>query len=254
MWKIYDDLIAAVPESSTVSACMAGLHWFLVRSESVGLAMAPREYSGTPSRAGRIAGMKTRDLARWVKSRNPWEAAFGLAAINSALNAPWIVERSCNISLQRMPNEDVFTYLFEELRGKRVAVIGHFPNLERLAEICELSILERHPAAGDFPDPACEYILPAQDVVISTATTLMNKTLPRLLQLCHNARVVIAGPSTPLTPLLFNYGIDQLGGLVVEDQELLWEVVQEGGQRNIFDHGTRMVKVARVITGNCAKV
>ena len=39
-----------------------------------------------------------------------------------------------------------------------------------------------------MPDPACEYILSEQDVVIMTATTLINKTMPRLLALSRNAR------------------------------------------------------------------
>jgi len=54
--------------------------------------------------------MKTRELAGWVKSWNPEEAALGLAAINSALNAPDVVERSCGPLLDRTGNENVFTY------------------------------------------------------------------------------------------------------------------------------------------------
>jgi uncharacterized protein (DUF4213/DUF364 family) len=57
--------------------------------------------------------------------------------------------------------------------------------------------------------------------------------------------VVLAGPSTPLTPELFPFGIDMLGGLVVEDQAEVWTVVQEGGQHQIFRSGSRMVKLTR---------
>lgn len=245
MWDIYDDLIAAVPESSVVDDCLVGLSWFLVRSEGTGIAMVPRENATSIRGAGHFGGMKTRDLARWIKSWNFYEAALGLAAINSALNAPDKVAENCGGLLDRTANEDVFAYLLEELRGKRVAVVGHFFDMERLADVCRLSILERRPQRGDVPDPACEYILRDQDVVIITATTLINKTLPRLLELSRNARVVIAGPSTPLTPLMFNYGIDLLGGLLVEDQTSLWKVVQQGGQREIFEQGGRMVKVLR---------
>ena len=62
--------------------------------------MRPRE-DGTLPHAGKLAGMKTRELAGWVKSWNPYEAALGLAAINSALNAPDVVERSCGPLLDR---------------------------------------------------------------------------------------------------------------------------------------------------------
>jgi hypothetical protein len=245
MWDIYDTLIESVPPESTVQACIAGLHWFAVRSEGVGLAMTPREGSGCLPRAGEIAGMRTRELAESVKSWNLHEAALGLAAINSALNAPSRIERSAALCPAQQPNEDVFTYLLDELRGKKVAVIGHFRNLERVRSICDLSILERLPQTGDLPDPACEWVLPQQDFVIATATTLINKTLPRLLQLSRNARVVLCGPSTPLTPKLFDFGIEVLGGLLVEDEARVWNVVQEGGQHHIFQSGSRMVKLAR---------
>lgn len=118
--------------------------------------MRPRE-EGTVPHAGELAGIKTRELAGWIKSWNPYEAALGLAAINSALNAPDVVERSCGPLLDRTGKENVFAYLLEELRGKRVAVIGHFRDLECIGAVCDLTILERYPEPGDLPDMACEY-------------------------------------------------------------------------------------------------
>ena len=244
MWKLYDDLIAAVPEDAYVSECLAGLSWFLVRSIGTGVAMRPRDMEGPVRNAGQIAGMKLRDLACWIKSWNFYEAAMGLAAINSALNAQEVLTSNCGELLDETKTQDVFTCLHDELRGKRVAVIGHFHNLERLSGICELSILERKPGAGDIPDPACEYILGDQDVVIMTATTLINKTMPRLLALSRNARIVVAGPSTPLHPLMFKHGVNLLGGLIVDDQPSVWRAVAEGGQKALFTQGGRMVKVS----------
>jgi len=247
MWEIYDTLIEAVPPDSTVQACLAGLHWFAVRSEGMGLAMTPREGTTCLPRAGEIAGMRTRELAAWVKSWNLHEAAFGLAAINSALNGPISIERSAGLCSGQPPDEDVFTNLLNVLRGKKVAVVGHFRNLERVQAVCELSILERIPQPDDFPDPACEWILPEQDFVVITATTLINKTLPRLLKLSRNARVILAGPSTPLTAKLFEFGIDMLGGLVVEDETTVWTAIQEGGQHRIFHRGSCKVNLSREV-------
>ena len=245
MWEIYDTLIETVPPDSQVQACLAGQHWFAVRSEGTGLAMTPREGDGCLPRAGEMAGTPTRDLAASLKSWNLHEAALGLAAINSALNAGTSIERSAGLRVGEQPDEDVFTSLLGEFRGRKVAVVGHFRNLERVQAVCDLSILERLPQPGDFPDPACEWILPEQDYVVITATTLINKTLPRLLELSRNARVVLAGPSTPLTPKLFQFGIDMLAGLVVEDETKVWTVIQEGGRHQIFDRGSRKVHLTR---------
>ena len=243
MWEMYDELIAAVPEDSVISGCLVGWHWYLVRSEGTGLAMTPRENRGEIREAGRIAGRKTREVAGWIKSWNYHEAAIGLAAINSAINIPHVVEQKCGVRLDQSSGSDAFARVLDDLRGKKVAVVGHFRDLERVAAVSQLSILERLPENGDLPDPACEYILPGQDFVFITGTTLINKTLPRLLQLCHGSRVIVAGPSTPLTPLLFKYGIQMLGGLVVEEPESIWRIVQEGGQHGIFGAGARMVQV-----------
>ena len=208
--------------------------------------MRPRENEAGVPKAGQLKGMKTRELASWIKSWNWYEAAFGLAAINSELNAPEAVARNCGPRLNASKDEDIFDTLLDEVRGKRVAVIGHFYNLERLKPICELSILERLPKDGDLPDPAAEYILPDQDIVFITATTLINKTLPRLLQLSRKARVILAGPSTPLTPVLLNHGIEILGGLIVHDENLIWQTVSEGGRREIFKSGGRMVEISQI--------
>jgi uncharacterized protein (DUF4213/DUF364 family) len=221
------------------------LSWFLVRSLGTGVAMRPRDVQGPVRKAGHIAGMKLRELATWVKSWNFYEAAMGLAAINSALNARESLARNCGSLLEESDNSDVFSSIREELRGKKVAVIGHFMHLERTAAVCDLTILERIPESGDLPDPACEYVLAEQDVVIMTATTLINKTMPRLLQLSHGCRVVVAGPSTPMHPLMFNHGVSLLGGLVVVDQPRVWHCVAEGGREALFDQGGHMVKVAR---------
>ncbi len=249
MWKLYDELIDAVPEDAVVADCLAGLSWFLVRSIGTGVAMRPGEIEGPVRNAGKITGMKLKELAGWVKSWNFYEAAMGLAAINSALNARQVVEKNCGPLLDAPRTQDVFDCLQDELRGKRVAVIGHFYNLERLSGICELSVLERKPGSGDIPDPACEYILPEQDVVIMTATTLINKTMPRLLELSRHARIVVAGPSTPLHPLMFGHGVDLLGGLVVDDQPPVWRAVAEGGQLQLFTQGGHMVKVSKTPLG-----
>lgn len=210
------------------------------------MAMAPSEGRAAPTGAGAIAGLPLAAVAARAKSWNFADAALGMAAINAHYNAPeriraleedpaFTVHSGCN----------TFEYMLPRVTGRRVTVVGHFRGLERLAEHCELTILERKPQAGDLPDPACEDVLPRSDFVFMTATTLINKTLPRLLALSRDAFVCIVGPTTPLTPRWFDLGVDLIGGLVVEDVPAVWPVLQEGGQHSFFDRGTRMVQLER---------
>jgi len=152
MWNLYDDLIAAVPEDLEVQDCLAGLSWFLVKSRGVGISMRPLETVGAIRNAGRLRGMKLRDVAAWAKSWHEYEAAMGVAAINSALNAPEVLRQKFGKQLGETNGQDVFTHMYGEMRGKKVAVVGHFQGIERVAEVCDLTILERKPQHGDLPD------------------------------------------------------------------------------------------------------
>lgn len=245
MWDLYDALIEAVPAKVQATDCVCGLNWFAVRSLGVGLSMAPGDGAPSLPLAGRYAGMALKDLAALSKSWNFHEAALGLAAINAAFNGPAAVAATFGQPLDRIESANCFHYLREDFRGKKVTVVGHFRDLEPLKEICELTILERKPQPGDLPDPACEFVLPGQDIVVITAVTLINKTLPRLLQLARGARIVLTGPTTPLIPILFDFGIEMLAGLVVENDAHVLRTVQEGGQHQLFDCGARMVTLQR---------
>lgn len=238
---IYDRLIQEIPNDLVVTDCLVGLAWTLVKSNTVGISMTPSGFPGKIKFNKSIKSMNLRELAQKVKSWNFYEAGLGLAAINSYINDKRKITEIFNINLDQQQHGNVFTYMLPELKGKKVAVIGHFPDLELLSKKCKLSILERKPQQGDFPDSACEYILPEQDYVFITGCTIINKTLPRLLQLSKNAKVILVGPSVPVTPLLFNYGIDVLAGSIATDFKKLWDVVKVGGVREIFKQSTKMV-------------
>lgn len=244
MWEIYDRLIEPIPEELVIEDIAVCLHWTYVRSKNIGIVMTFKDgckYSKLP---GKIKGMKVKELAEYVKSWNFFEAGIGLAALNSYYNTVENVERLKGIYESDKGN-NAFDEYREEIKGKKVTVVGHFPNVEALKDICELSILERMPSPGDYPDSACEYILKEQDYLFITGTTITNKTLPRLLELGSNSRVILVGPSVPLSPVLFEYGVDVLASTVASDDKRLINIIKEGGWTNIFENGGKMVRVVK---------
>jgi uncharacterized protein (DUF4213/DUF364 family) len=187
-----------------------------------------------------------------VKSWNYIEASLGMAAINcyyNNLNKLGLLTGTDAGPVEKNSNHDAFQTLASVASGKNVAVIGRFPNLEvRLASNCRLSVLERNPEPGDYPDSACEYILPEQDMVFITGMTLTNKTLPRLLQLIrHDARVVLVGPSVPISPVLFEYGVTDLDGFCVTDAQQAAFQVKRGDKAGIFTCGRKVVIGKQII-------
>jgi hypothetical protein len=74
-----------------------------------------------------------------------------------------------------------------------------------------------------------DQLLPQADVVAVTATTLLNRTLPIVLAgVRPDAFVMLLGPSTPLTPVLFQFGFDVLCGTVVDDADAVLRAVEQG--------------------------
>jgi uncharacterized protein (DUF4213/DUF364 family) len=245
MWELYDALIRNIPPDYRVDEALPGDHWTMVRSgKGVGLAMTlhedtrPRALSLPPGDPF-CAGMPLAELAEAAKSWNFTEASLGMAAVNAYWNSP---EREFVAEAMKREDTEAFRAWRDRVTGKKVAVIGHFLHLtETLGEACELSILEKQPDAGDYPDSACEFLLPLQDFVFATGVTLTNKTLPRLLELAGKAGMILAGPSVPMAPPLFDWGVRDLQGFVVTDPELCAAVIRgEKPDLTIFNAGKRV--------------
>ncbi|MNY47092.1 hypothetical protein D3C86_1823320 [compost metagenome] len=128
----------------------------------------------------------------------------------------------------------MFAHFRPRLAGQRVVVIGHYPGLERLWHDFPYQCLERNPQDGDLPDSAAEFLLPQADWVFVTASSLANKTLPRLLELSRQARVVLMGPSLPWLEGWRQFGVDYLAGVQVLDASAARQVVAEGGGTRLF--------------------
>lgn len=244
---MYRELVAAIPLGQPVTSCVAGLVWTLVQvGGHGGLALTLRDGVYDSVLPGHICGVEARWLAERIASWNMYEASLALAAINAWHNRRDRVEALLGGPLQGLRGSHLFERLSRKFAGGSVAVVGHFPHLEPFRKRCHLTILERHPSAGDLPDQACEFVLGQQDCVCITGSAVTNKTLPRLLQLSRSAYVVLVGPSVPLTPLWFDYGVDLLPGTVVLSHEGAMGAVQQGARRALFGDSLAMVELEAV--------
>ena len=108
--------------------------------------------------------------------------------------------------------------------------MGHFPFIPKLREIAkDLWVIDKNPREGDFSEEDAETLLPQADVVGITGTALTNHTLDHLLELCNpEAYVVVLGDTAPLSPILFDYGLDAISGTKVINIELALRCVSEG--------------------------
>lgn len=237
-WEIYDLLIdyAAVPEP--VEEVVIGPVWTLCRTgRGIGLAMSPQSPTRVLDWSGTLTGRPVSEVASWVKDFEPYRATVGMAAINAALaELPPPPEVATIEPGGGLPaNLAVFEHFLPLLEGRNVVVVGRYPGLDALGEHCRLMVLERNPGPGDLPDCACEYVLPEADWVFITASSLTNKTFPRLAELSRNARSVLMGPTLPWLSEFADFGIDFLAGIEVRDGATLRRTLAEGGGVRIFD-------------------
>ena len=248
MWEIYDKLIRGIPETWLAEEIVRGSTFAYVKSENgIGIAGLVNYDYRMPVSAKNMEGVPLREVAKLVKSWNYYEASVGLAAINAYYNNPETAKNSGVAIGDSMHVEDriydPFIMSQNEIRGKRVTVLGHFPFIESLFDpICEMSIIAGEiPLEGDFPAEAAEYLLPESDFIYIGSSCFVEKTLPRLLKLSKNAqKVTIVGPSTTLAPVLFDYGVDDLSGYVVKDSERACRIIKGAENGKIFSTGQKV--------------
>jgi uncharacterized protein (DUF4213/DUF364 family) len=246
---VIDDLLAILPDGS-VQIVLIGAHWTAVVVETqgrrrCGLASSLRQvddhhHGAGPAvpEAGRLHQRSGRALAELARSNSLPEVSVGLAAINALLpldEAAWV-------------DLNAYDVIAERGSSKHVALVGHFPFIPRLQEcVGRLSVLELHPRGDDLPSSVAPQIIPQADVVALTSVTLMNKTFDGLMRLCRpDALVLLLGPTTPLSPVLFDHGVHILSGSVVEDVDAVLCTVGQGGNfRQVHRAGVRLVTMER---------
>lgn len=238
--SILENLLDSLEGDAPIRNVLVGVHWTLVCSRRCGLASTINNHLPHGRAAVRDVGSlhqkSARQLAEYARSDNLLEASLGVAAINSLLP----VDESQAVEINALH------ILSEHGRDKNVALVGHFPFIPRLRPMVgQLWVIELNPAADDHPAEAAAELIPQADVVAITSSALINHSLDDLLAFCRpESLVMMLGPSTPLSPVLFNHGVDILAGSIVVDEA---SVVRSVGQGASFQQveGVRLLTFRR---------
>ncbi len=234
--KLEETLLASLDgqEDTPVTDAWVGLHWMAVEGRHIGMAhtfKTGRKYN--LKGAGRLCEGTSRGLAQRLLSWEPLEASLGVAALNTHFEP---AGKGGNVS----------DLIRREAEGKTLSVVGRFPFNDEIADTAKKAyFLEMDPKGDEYPASACEDILPRCDVNVITATALINHTLERLLELGRDGYTIVLGPSTPFSPVLFEFGADILAGVKVVDRELLVRSVTQGVKKFRDLHGTEPVYVKK---------
>ncbi|AKB45591.1 Rossmann-like domain-containing protein [Methanosarcina vacuolata] len=198
-----------------------------------GVACTPLyEFSGCPALgfAGSLKGKTADKVLELALSKNPLEAAVGIATANALSHM--LLDTKPEKFLTS--NVDILDLIKPE---DRVAMVGYFgPLVPKILKITEkLTILEKReiesPKTLTLPSEKAREVLPVSDVIILSASTLANRTFDELLSLGGAAReVVLLGPSSPLYPApFFERGITAVMGTRIFDPMTMLTIVSEAG-------------------------
>jgi len=223
--NILTDIIATLDLSPEVRDIRQGVFHTGVLTRRCGLAATlPKDaLKQTPpliKEPGSLLEKSASELVQMSFSDSILEAAIGLASINSLIE----VDKEQCVELN---GGDL---LVEKGKDKKVVIVGHFPFIDELRGISsELTVIEKNPREGDLAEEHADVFLPEADVVGVTGSALTNHTMDHLLSICNpNAYVVVLGDTTPLSPVLFEYGVHAISGTMVVDSKQALRCVSQG--------------------------
>lgn len=234
-------ILAGLPEGRVIRA-VVGRRWTasvvdVQGARRCGLAATwklPEEEGREPPS---VEGIPVGEVASELRQARGLRASLAVSTINAALSP----------EPGRWRHEKVEDVIRRRGVGKSVVMVGHFPFVDTLRpQVGSLAVLEERPRPGDLPASAAADVLPETEVVVVTGMAFVNQTLEGLLRLCSpRAHVILAGPSTPLTPILFAHGVHELCGAIVKDEDGVLRAVAQGESfHGVHQAGVQLVAIS----------
>lgn len=236
---LYEDLILSVENDfeTKINKLCVGIRWIAVLSKRTGISITydnNKNQTGLED-AGNFEGKTAGELLKFLKTFDTLKIGIGLATLNSLINPP-----------KNFETINIFDYLIEIGKDKRIVFIGHFDDIKKLQGVAkEIIILERKPKEDDYLDTFQEYLIPEGDIIAITGSTFANKSIKRILELSRGKYVIVFGPSTPLSPILFDYGVDMIGGIIPKDDLKLFNIISQGGSIKNFKEYVDFITIKR---------
>ncbi len=234
--QLLKDILDTVSGDHLVERAVIGAYVTVVEGQKTGMSTTFRDPCGTGAMngvdgAGILNGTALRTLTERCLSSSLIEASLGMAALNALLPDP--VDGFVELKAQDL--------ILEHGRNRKVAVVGEFPFLHRLRpHLKSLDLIQALPHQGDLGVEKAKAIFPDMDVIAITGSAFINHTFQALLEIPNHAYIIVLGATTPLSPLLFQWGVDAVCGTIINDSEAaFWSAAQGAPFRRLA--GTRRI-------------
>ncbi|MCD4822940.1 MAG: hypothetical protein K8R11_13035 [Methanococcoides sp.] len=187
----------------------------------------------TLPKAGDMSSSSASEVMEMALSDNTLKAVVGVAVVNA------LATMICDLHPEKYALSDV-DVLDLIKPGDKIGMVGHFsPMIARILKITDqLTVIEKKDIIDEriavVPENNASEVLSGSDVIIITASTLVNGTTDELISMKKNAReVVLLGPSTVMLPQPFyDKGFTAVMGTRINDTDTMLKVVSEAGGTN----------------------
>ena len=187
--------------------------------------------------SGKLAGRSVRAYLDDIFGENILRKTLGIAVLNALSASCW--SRMPNNGYEIQSGKDAFDDIVIQPGIKAVVVGALVPIIRKLiAAKSEFHILEMDAATLKEKERpyfaeasrAPEFI-PDADLLVITGTTVLNDTLPGLLEMAKpGAQIIVTGPTASMLPgAFFSRGVTTLGGIMVTKPDELLDIIGEGG-------------------------
>jgi len=191
--------------------------------------------------AGSLTDMSFKELMNWSYQPPSLEKIIGIATLNAASQHILAVKNPYKES-----KEDLLDFLKIKKDTKIIFIgfmkpmIKNIMNRTKFVKIIDNNpmikkIYRNIPIQNNINDLKESDL--SIDILFCTGTSLINNTLKKILSVFKNKAkyIVLIGPSISFLPdILFDKGVDIVGGMNIFDSESTIRVLQEGGGTKLF--------------------
>lgn len=202
--------------------------------------------------AGNLTDMKLSELLNWSVGTPSIKKIIGIAALNGVSQHILRI-----LNPYKNLKEDLAKYL-EINNNTSITFIGLIkPTIRKISKITKkITIIEESPIiSSEFNEFNLMHDINQlkdenlyTDVLFCTGTTLINNTLESILELFKRRarKIILIGPTASMIPdILFDYGIDVVGGMEIFNSEATIKILQEGGGTKFFKKYGRKYNLVR---------
>ena len=187
--------------------------------------------------SGRLKGRTAAEYLEYIFDRNILKRTLGIAALNALSTLYWQLKPPRDYTIQYGYNA------FDDVDPRRydysVVVGALVPMLKKLiAANADFTVMEMDSRTLKgkeldhyLPPSEAAKCVPKADLMVITGVTVLNDTLPGLLELRKpGAEIIVTGPTVSMLPeAFFKRGVTSLGGIVVTKADELLDLLCEGG-------------------------